>query len=59
MKFSKLLTVSTALLIGAASVFAGGQGEQKASSGPIYLNLWHIHTQDTRASRSRTRPPFR
>jgi raffinose/stachyose/melibiose transport system substrate-binding protein len=48
MKFSKLLTVSTALLIGAASVFAGGQGEQKASSGPIYLNLWHIHTQDTR-----------
>ena len=48
MKFSKLLFVSTALLLGAASAFAGGQGDAKAPAGPITLNLWHIHNQATR-----------
>jgi len=48
MKLSRLLSVSMALLVGAGVAFAGGQGDQKASSGPTYLNLWHIHTQDTR-----------
>lgn len=48
MKFSKLLFVSGALFVGAMVVFANGQSDYKATSGPITLNLWHIHTADTR-----------
>jgi len=52
MKLSKSVTVVLALVAGTAIAFAGGQKDLQSTESkvgePITLNLWHIHTQETR-----------
>lgn len=48
MIFSKQLGISLVIALAAVNAFAAGSGETKATQEPITLNLWHIHTQETR-----------
>lgn len=48
MIFSKRLGISLVIALAAVNAFAAGSGETKATQEPITLNLWHIHTQETR-----------